>query len=408
MAQESPRDITDEEVKNGGGSDLRTLIEEKTAELQRIHDERARLEASVAETKAAQKGLNKEIGSINYNVKQLDLSIKSNEIVLQKLDLEIEELQRDTRLIERNVGDKKETIGKLMFELYQRDRDDFFVVFLRSGSLSGGVSEIQSLMTLNSDLAVGVEELRDFQQDLIRKAAEVRGKQGDMEAERKNLSYRGQIAQDQKQEKQKLLATTKNQEKIYQEKIAELDRQQEEIGKVIEDIESKLRESFDPTLLPVKRSGVLTYPVEKIVVTQKYGKTKFAEQAYKTKFHNGVDFGASIGTPILASADGKIIAVDNNDRGRSRWEKFQYGKYILIEHENNLTTLYAHLSKQIVSKGDIVKRGDIIGYSGNTGYSTGPHIHLTVLWAPSVQFKTIAPAAGLVPVGITIDPEDYL
>ena len=270
FAQDVPRDITDEEVKNGGGEDLKALIEAKTAELQKIHDERAKLESVIAKTKVAQKGLNQEIGSINYNLKQLDLSIKSNEILLDKLELEIQELQRDARFVERNVEDKKTTIGKLMFELYQKDREDFFVLFLRSGSLSQGVSEIQSIVTLNGDLAVSVEELRNFQEDLIRKAAETKVKQGDKELEKRNLSYRGQIAQEEKQAKQRLLTVTKNQEKTYQEQVARLDEQQTEISKVIDEIEGKLRETFDPTLLPVKRAGGLAYPVANPPLTQKY------------------------------------------------------------------------------------------------------------------------------------------
>lgn len=110
----------------------------------------------------------------------------------------------------------------------------------------------------------------------------------------------------------------------------------------------------------------------------------------------------------MAAADGKVIAIGNNDKGTSRWARYQYGKYIVIEHENNLSTLYAHLSRIIVQKGEAVKRGDIIGYSGETGYSYGPHLHFTVYWTPSVQFKSIPPAAGLVPVGVTINPMDYL
>ena len=109
---------------------------------------------------------------------------------------------------------------------------------------------------------------------------------------------------------------------------------------------------------------------------------------------------------IACPADGTVMTVDNNDLGTR--QKRQYGRYVLIKHDNNLSTLYAHLSRQVVARGATVKRGDLIGYSGNTGYSTGPHIHLTVYWAPSVQMKSVPPAAGLVPVGVTIDPNDYL
>ncbi|MAF80362.1 hypothetical protein CL629_04790 [bacterium] len=408
FAESEPRDITSDDVKDASGLELKKLIEEKTAELQEIHDERADLEENIEESKAAQRTLNREIGSINYNIRQLDLSMKSNRIILEKLDLEIEELQRETRNIERSVDTKKGAISKLFFELYQRDREDFLVVFLRSSSLAEGVSEVQSIVTLNSDLTVSVDELREFQKELVRKSASVRGKQSDTEVEKKTLNYRQQIVTDEKSQKQNLLSETKNQEKTYQQRIEELDEEQLEISSVIEEIEDKLRETFDPTLLPIRRSGVLAYPVKDPYVTQKYGKTKDAMRLYKSKTHTGVDFRARVGTPIFAAEDGVVRSVDNNDRGALRWQKYQYGKYVLIDHLNSLSTMYAHLSRQVVDVGEEVKRGDLIGYSGNTGYSTAPHLHFGVYWMPSLQFKRIAPAAGLVPIGITIDAEDYL
>lgn len=408
FAQDAPRDITSDEVKEASGADLRGLIEEKTAALQKIHDERAKVQEKIEEAKEAQRTLNREIGSINYNIKQLDLSITSNKITLEKLELETQDLQREIQNIERSVNTKKGTIGKLLFEVYQRDKEDFLVVFLRTNSLADGVSEIQSIVSLNGDLTVGVEELREFQNQLVLRTASVRGKQKETETEKRTLSYRQQIVQEEKREKQGLLTQTKNQEKTYQERIKELDAEQTEISKVIDDIEAKLRETFDPTLLPVKRKGVLAYPVADPYLTQKYGRTADAMRLYKSKAHTGIDFRAAVGTPVYAADDGVVRAVDNNDTGTLRWQKYQYGKHILIDHSNSLSTLYAHLSRQVVSVGQNVKRGELIGYSGNTGYSTGPHMHFGVYWTPSIQFKKVAPAAGFVPIGITIDPEDYL
>ena len=81
---------------------------------------------------------------------------------------------------------------------------------------------------------------------------------------------------------------------------------------------------------------------------------------------------------------------------------------MLGRHENGLATLYAHLSRQTVGAGAAVKRGDLVGYSGNTGYSTGPHLHLGLYWASSIEMKSVPPAAGLVPVGVTLDQQIYL
>ena len=189
----------------------------------------------------------------------------------------------------------------------------------------------------------------------------------------------------------------------------ELEKQQNSISDEIDKIEDQLRAAFDPTLLPGKRPGVFGWPIllkkngGLAYVTQQFGEKSYL---YRGKPHNGLDVGGPLGTPIFAADDGVISAVDNNDK--SSWQKYQYGKYVMIEHGNNITSLYAHLSKQIVKKGDSVKRGDVIGYLGNTGYATGPHLHFGAYWTPSIQFKTISPANGLVPIGVIINPEDYL
>ena len=92
---------------------------------------------------------------------------------------------------------------------------------------------------------------------------------------------------------------------------------------------------------------------------------------YKTrKLHTGMDFSAKTGTPIYATGNGKIEKVKKSRRG--------YGNYVIINHGYGYKTLYAHMSKYIVRKGQEVKRGDVIGYVGNTGMSMAPHLHYEV------------------------------
>ncbi|NPA43368.1 MAG: M23 family metallopeptidase [Chlorobi bacterium] len=85
--------------------------------------------------------------------------------------------------------------------------------------------------------------------------------------------------------------------------------------------------------------------------------------------HNGMDFTASTGTPVYATGDGTVYYAG---RGNG------FGIHIKIDHGFGYQTVYAHLSKMTVKKGDKVKRGQIIGYSGNTGLSAGPHLHYEV------------------------------
>jgi len=90
----------------------------------------------------------------------------------------------------------------------------------------------------------------------------------------------------------------------------------------------------------------------------------------RREFHKGIDIATRIGTPVIAPADGIVVGAYNNGN---------LGKMIAINHGYNLKTRYGHLSKFRIKKGQHVKRGEIIGEVGNTGRSTGPHLHYEVL-----------------------------
>lgn len=90
------------------------------------------------------------------------------------------------------------------------------------------------------------------------------------------------------------------------------------------------------------------------------------------KLHAGLDFSAPVGTPIYATGDGKItVARTTNGSG--------YGRYVQIDHGFGYETLYGHMNRVVVRRGQSVKRGDIIGYVGNSGRSTAPHLHYEVI-----------------------------
>lgn len=107
------------------------------------------------------------------------------------------------------------------------------------------------------------------------------------------------------------------------------------------------------------------FPLKKTYVTSNYG--------YRNQFnrqHQGIDLKAMVGDTVYASFNGKVRI--------SQYNKGGYGNYIVIRHFGGLETLYAHLSKSFVKKNDDVKAGEPIGLSGNSGRSTGPHLHFEI------------------------------
>ncbi|MFP4698242.1 MAG: peptidoglycan DD-metalloendopeptidase family protein [Eubacteriales bacterium] len=114
-----------------------------------------------------------------------------------------------------------------------------------------------------------------------------------------------------------------------------------------------------PSILPV--NGRVTSPFG-------WRRNPFTKRS--SEFHKGVDLYAYYGTSVKATGEGKVIAAEY-DRS--------YGYMIVIDHGYGISTRYAHNSKLLVDKGDVVKRGDIIAKSGNSGRSTGPHVHYEVM-----------------------------
>lgn len=100
------------------------------------------------------------------------------------------------------------------------------------------------------------------------------------------------------------------------------------------------------------------------------------------RMHNGIDIAVVTGTPVKAAADGRVTFSGNNG---------DYGLLVIIDHGNGVETRYAHNSRLVASVGQQVKRGDIIAYSGNTGNSTGPHVHFEIRYR-----------------GTPVDPSKYL
>jgi len=216
-----------------------------------------------------------------------------------------------------------------------------------------------------------------------------------------NNQLRGQknAVDQEKTEKNYLLTQTKGQEKQYQALLNDTLRKQQEVEQQIFDLEDKIKATLDPNSTPEARPGALSWPMEGIL-TQGYGYTAFSKKMYKSGFHNGIDISSKSGTPIKAARGGKILAIGNCGR-------YAYGKWVLVEHDNKITTLYGHLSSYGNFKtGDAVERGDIIGYEGSTGYSTGPHLHFGVYTAESIQVQKVW--YGTVPIGAHLDPMKYL
>lgn len=182
-----------------------------------------------------------------------------------------------------------------------------------------------------------------------------------IEAVRTEQRRSGREAEREAEEQRRLLAMLRERQNAFDTRMQALKRESDSISELLR---------RRPTGGQPIRSGVgvLGWPLKAVRITSEFGPR--VHPIYGTeRMHDGLDFGADMGTPILAAADGVVV---------SAGERGGYGNAVLVDDGASLATLYAHQSTMAVGVGDPVKRGQVIGYVGSTGFSTGPHLHFEV------------------------------
>lgn len=350
--------------------------------------------------------LGDQIESLEAQAKSLELQMDLNQKTLVEIQSEVQILTERIRQKEAVIIHQKGILSEIMRGYYD---DQASVIpaelIMNASQMVNPLQEGEWTAETGAKMSELLSSLRSLRESLVSEHQALIEKQKKADTLRLQLEEQDARLDSTKTNKEQLLAKTQSEVQKYDALVDDLEKQREEIEDEIESLEAGKIDALDTKDLPGFNKGTLSYPVRKVTITQSYGKTSFAKKSgfYKSGFHNGIDFGIPIGTSILAAADGKVIAIGNNG-------KYAYGRYVAIDHGNGLVTMYGHLSSVTRKLGEKVKRGDTIAKSGNTGNSTGPHLHFTVFSAKSfdVVASKVVKSLKDIPVGATVNPKVYL
>ena len=386
--------------------DLKKQIEDKNHEIEKLEAEIKAFQGSIEEAESTAKTLKEAIARLDRQLKNLNVQISLTQTKIAKKVLEIKGLGVDIDDMASSIEERRKFLAKILETLSMLESDSVIERFFKYETVSGFFDELEKVKAIDQSIRENHEKLSLLKLDLENRKSQAEKVKKELQGLQRDLFNQKEIQEDNKDEKNNLLKATKNQEALYQKLLKDRERRRTEIYDEIRQIESELKKQIDLGTLPAFGKGILLSPIDGGAVTQEFGNTSFAKytDVYKNGFHNGVDFRAQVGTPLRAAADGTVKAIGNTDLICPRGS---YGKWILIEHPNKLTTLYAHFSIVKVDARQEVRRGDIIGYSGNTGYTTGPHLHFTVYDARTVQLRP-SRVCGVLPYGGYLDPLSYL
>ena len=366
--------------------ELKTEINKQNKQMeQEINEYKEKLKTTFEESK----NLKNETAKLENSLLKIQAEIKLSQNRIEAAELSLEELSFEIKKAGDKIKESKNSISETIRLMNEADSNSLVEILLANNSFADFFDNINSVEQIKKNIVFYLDDLKNSKTTLEFEQEKVNKEKENLEQKKTELYDRNQIQKTVQNQKQTLLKETQNKENTYKALLDIRLKKQKDLEDEIKKIEEELRVAIDPASLPPSRSGVLGSPVDNPVITQYFGNTAFATQnpqIYGGMGHNGVDFRASIGTSVKASEDGRVAGAGNTDIS---CKGVSYGKWILIEHNNNLSTLYSHLSLIKVQEGDIIKKGQIMGYSGDTGYVTGPHLHFAVFAAKAVKVSSM-------------------
>jgi murein DD-endopeptidase MepM/ murein hydrolase activator NlpD len=395
--------------------ELQNQIDNYESQIDKLEREISQQRLKVQDTSQKAATLQQAVNSLNATRKKLETEISRTKNVIGKTETEIEKLSIEITDKREKISITNLALAESVRALHALENRTFFEMLFSNETVSQFTNDLINVEKVKKSLRHSKNDLIELNEELSSKKTQEEQEKVELEEQEDILIGQKESVELTKKEKDSLLATTKNQEAQYKAVLAQKEAQKKAFLDTLLEIESKLNLLIDPTSFPEARKGILAYPVDSVYITQQFGGTQFAAQnphVYARPFHPGTDFGVSTGSAIKSVADGVIKGVGNTDAypGCHAW-----GKFILVEHDNGLSSLYAHLSSILKSPGDRVTQGSTIALSGNTGISTGPHLHLGLYASQGVfigpyaaQKKSATGCAATNATGVFADLDAYL
>lgn len=393
----------DKELEN-----LQKQYEELEKEIQKNQAELKEVQGNIKDNKKRLSALNGEIDSINSQIGILDSKIKVLDGKINTIEANIEKQTNDINTIKEKIDETNTLIAET--KVLMQETREILMGRLRENYMSGesttleilfSVTDLSSYFTrvelmnrvsendakLISDLGGDIKKLEELEAQLEKDKIGLEEKKGELEAEIVNLDEKKQDEKDSiaKQQEKKKTVTTKQIEvkdiikdldedsaeykAIIKRKEAEMEILSKQIDEYIRQHGSSLGDIPNASF---NNDGKMAWPVK----FESYMSAGYP--AYSNgSAHWGIDIcavgGNTRGRPFNAAQGGEVIIAVND----GTWN-YGFGNYCVIDHGDGTQTLYAHSDGLKVSKGQVVRKGQEIGIIGNTGNSTGPHLHFEV------------------------------
>ena len=343
------------------------------------------LDDQVADKKAYSNALMKKIDLLQDKLDALESNRDELQNEIDAVQKRIDETQADINQAEKEIEKKEQEFDGVYEEYCQRLRAMYISgnvsmleVLLESGDISSILTRAEMVKSVSEQDSATLDDLMTKMEEINKEREELANNKIQLGKDKDSLNSRKQELQKSIDEYNSSKAELNAEVEECNAALASLDDKRSEVKETIDtnqeqkrQIEAEINNALSGSGSNKPGSGNYNPGTGQLAYPTSYRQISAGYPNYSNgSYHGGVDWPCPTGTAVHAADSGVVVI--------AKKLTYSYGQYILIDHGNGLSTLYAHNSSLVVGVGDKVSKGQIIAYSGESGNATGPHVHFEV------------------------------
>ncbi len=355
---------------------VESRLDNTRGKLDKANQQKGVLTDQIAGLSSKIKGYETQVAALRVEEQQAEARLAAKQAELDRAETEVKTAYRELKILAARLKRALEVLGNRLVAIYQGGPSSVTELVLTSrsyGDLIQRSTYLEQIQNRDQNIAGRVRDLRNAQKRTVIRLKEAKDRiesaRDQIATEKANLTTARSAIESQ----QNQLVSARAERRST---LASVNSQVSHLEEIESDLQAKIQAQVSAA------SGVSTLPAGPMTAPSAAGLIWPVSGTFTSGFgsrsspggvgstnHEGIDIAVPEGTPIRAAKGGTVIMASYNGG---------YGNYTCIDHGSGLSTCYAHQSSFAVSAGQQVRQGQVIGYSGNTGASTGPHLHFEV------------------------------
>lgn len=370
--------------------EIQSKIQNSQSLIQNLDKEILEYQKQLNEVSGQRKTLESAVKELNLTNKKIETAIKSTTLKIEDTEKNIQNLELSIGELEGRIDRNKYLVSRYIQTMNELETTPVVFSVIQEQELG---QMIRALNTYHRMQSLFNSQIRLFTKDLenlgVAKKTHEEEKQHFEKLVQEKSVEQASVKKVQ-QEKNTLLKETKSEESEYQKILNEKIALKKQFEESLQKLESELSYVLNPSSYPAPQFGIFNWPLRYVLITQPFGLTADSKQLYSYRKgawsgrHTGVDFRAN-NDNVYALGPGTVVDFGNTDLDCPR---ASFGGWMLIRYDNGLSSIYSHLASHTAKKGQRVDNNTIVAISGNTGYSTGPHLDVKIVPSDAVEVKT--------------------